>query len=59
MNQIKVGEYMVSIPSSQEEVTEKEKMYNAISGLIMKLTGHQAESSQTMKTNKLRTKHNE
>ena len=48
---------MVSIPSSQEEV--REKMYKAISVLIMKLTGHQAESSQTMKTNKLRIKHNE
>ena len=57
MNQIKVGEYMVSIPSSQEEV--REKMYKAISFLIMKLTGHQAESRQTMKTNKLRIKHNE
>ena len=57
MHQIKVGEYLVSIPSSQEEV--REKMYKAISFLIMKLTGHQAESRQTMKTNKLRIKHNE
>ena len=48
---------MVSIPSSQEEVTEK--MHKAISGLIMKSTGHQAESRQTMTTNKLRIKHNE
>jgi len=57
MNQIKVGEYLVFITSSQEEVTKK--MYKAISGLIMKLTGHQAESRQTMTTNKLRIKHNE